>query len=151
MFGTGPLTSLGGVEAIGFIPTKYANRSIDFPDIEFHIVSGNYGSDGGRSVRRVHNIGDEAWMKVWRQLSFKDAFSIIPLLLRPKSVGNIKLRSKNPFVYPYINAGYFNHPEDIKVLVEGSLLQFFAQYWNIFWCSDVTILYSRPAINPETS
>jgi len=119
MFGTGPLTSLGGVEALGFIPTKYANRSLDFPDIEFHIVSGNYGSDGGRSVRRVHNIGDEAWMKVWRQLSFKDAYSVIPLLLRPKSRGTIRLRSKNPFEYPFINAGYFTHPEDIKVLVEG--------------------------------
>ena len=59
MFGTGPLTSLGGVEALGFIPTKYANRSLDFPDIEFHIVSGHVGSDGGRSVRRVQAIGDE--------------------------------------------------------------------------------------------
>jgi len=119
MFGTGPLTSLGGVEALGFIPTKYANRSLDFPDIEFHIVSGHVGSDGGRSVRRVQAIGDEAWMKVWKELSFKDAFQIIPLLLRPKSVGNIRLRSRNPFHYPLINAGYFTHPEDIKVLVEG--------------------------------
>ena len=58
-------------------------------------------------------------MKVWKELSFKDAFQIIPLLLRPKSVGNIRLRSRNPFHYPLINAGYFTHPEDIKVLVEG--------------------------------
>merc|ERR1712020_324738 len=50
MFGTGPLTVLGGVEALGFINTKYANSSLDYPDIEFHIVSGTVGSDGGRQI-----------------------------------------------------------------------------------------------------
>ena len=50
MFGSGPLTVLGGVEGLGWIPTKYENRSKDWPDIEFHFVSGNLGSDGGRQV-----------------------------------------------------------------------------------------------------
>ena len=33
--------------------TKYTNRSLDFPDIEFHFVSGSPGSDGGRQIRKV--------------------------------------------------------------------------------------------------
>ena len=50
MFGSGPLTVLGGVEGMAWIPTKYENRSKDWPDIEFHFVSGSLGSDGGRQV-----------------------------------------------------------------------------------------------------
>ena len=44
MFGSGPLTVLGGVEGMAWIPTKYENRSKDWPDIEFHFVSGSLGS-----------------------------------------------------------------------------------------------------------
>jgi choline dehydrogenase-like flavoprotein len=53
MFGSGPLTVLGGVEGMAWIPTKYENRSKDWPDIEFHFVSGSLGSDGGRQIRKV--------------------------------------------------------------------------------------------------
>ena len=118
MFGTGPLTVLGGVEALGFIPTKFANQSLDYPDIEFHIVSGSAGSDGGRQIRKVHGIGDNMW-RMFKPLAYKDTWNIIPMLLRPKSRGSVRLRSRNPFQKPILNAGYFTHPEDIKVLVEG--------------------------------
>ena len=50
MFGDGPLTVLGGVEGLAWISTKYENRSKDWPDIEFHFVSGCLASDGGRQV-----------------------------------------------------------------------------------------------------
>ncbi|RXG61117.1 hypothetical protein Avbf_16151 [Armadillidium vulgare] len=29
---------MGGVEAIGFVQTKYENYTLDYPDIEFHFV-----------------------------------------------------------------------------------------------------------------
>lgn len=41
------------------------------------------------------------------------------MLLRPKSKGVIKLRSKDPFAHPLIYPNYFNEPEDIATLVEG--------------------------------
>jgi glucose dehydrogenase (acceptor) len=118
MFGSGPLTVLGGVEGLGWIPTKYENRSKDWPDIEFHFVSGNLGSDGGRQVRKVHGVGDRMW-QMFRPLAFKDAWSIIPMLLRPKSRGVVRLRSANPYDTPIFNAGYFSDPRDILVLVEA--------------------------------
>lgn len=34
----GPMTSLGGLEGIAFVNTKYANYSIDWPDIQFHLA-----------------------------------------------------------------------------------------------------------------
>ncbi|PNF38177.1 hypothetical protein B7P43_G14240, partial [Cryptotermes secundus] len=56
MFGDGPLTVLGGVEGLAFVSTKYANASEDFPDIEFHFISGSTNSDGGRQIRKAHGI-----------------------------------------------------------------------------------------------
>lgn len=32
------MTSLGGLEGIAFVNTKYANTSIDWPDIQFHLA-----------------------------------------------------------------------------------------------------------------
>ena len=99
MFGSGPLTVLGGVEALAWIPTKYSNRSIDFPDIEFHIVSGSAASDGGRQIRKVHGISDKMW-QMFQPLAYRDTWSIIPMILRPKSRGSVRLKSANPYEKP---------------------------------------------------
>jgi choline dehydrogenase-like flavoprotein len=64
MLGTGPLTVLGGVEGLAFVNTKFANKSIDFPDIEFHFISGSTNSDGGRQIRKAHGITDDLYEHV---------------------------------------------------------------------------------------
>lgn len=119
VFGQGPLTIPGGVEGLAFVSTKYANATDDYPDIEFHFVSGSTNSDGGSQLRKAHGITDSFYEKVFGEISNKDAWSIIPMLLRPRSIGNIKLRSSNPFDYPYIYPNYFKDDFDIKTLVEG--------------------------------
>jgi len=118
IFGSGPLTVLGGVEGLAWVPTSFANRSADWPDIEFHFVSGSPASDAGRQVRKAHGISDSMW-EMYKPLSYKDTWSVMPMLLRPKSRGRVRLRSSNPFDKPLFYAGYFTHPDDIKVLVEG--------------------------------
>lgn len=117
-YGDGPFTLLGGVEGLAWIPTKYVNDT-DYPDIQFHLVSGSPASDDGRKVRKGHGISNKMWQQVWEPLVGKESWSIIPMILRPKSRGTIRLKSKNPFEHPIINAGYFTHPDDMKVLVEG--------------------------------
>ncbi|KAL6259292.1 hypothetical protein P5V15_009211 [Pogonomyrmex californicus] len=117
--GDGPLTVPGGVEGVAFVNTKYANASLDFPDIELHFISGSTNSDGGRQIRKVHGLTKQFYDAVFGQISDKDTWSVIPMLLRPKSRGMIKLRSKNPFDHPLIYANYFKEPEDIATLVEG--------------------------------
>lgn len=49
----GPLTSSAGLEAVGFINTKYANQSDDWPDMEFMLSSTSTPSDGGLQVSIV--------------------------------------------------------------------------------------------------
>lgn len=88
----GPLTSSIGLEAVGFIPTKYANASDDWPDIEFMITSSSTNADGGTQVKRAHGLTDEFYKEVFESINYKDTFSVLPMMLRPKSRGYIKVR-----------------------------------------------------------
>ncbi|KPJ15961.1 Glucose dehydrogenase [acceptor] [Papilio machaon] len=119
VLGKGPLTIMGGVEGLAFVNTKYANASDDFPDIEFHFISGSTNSDGGEQLRKVHGLTDEFYDAVFRPINNMDVWSIIPMLLRPKSKGFIQLRSSSPYDYPYIYPNYLTEEEDVKTLIEG--------------------------------
>ncbi|CAG0883877.1 unnamed protein product [Darwinula stevensoni] len=122
MFGKGPLTVLGGIEGLAFINTKYANKSDDFPDVEFHFTSGTAASDGGRQIRRIHGLNNRVWHEYYKPIAFKDNWTAFPTLLRPKSHGVIKLRSRNPHDYPLIYPNYLTNPDDVARLVEGMKL-----------------------------
>ncbi|XP_031636386.1 glucose dehydrogenase [FAD, quinone] [Contarinia nasturtii] len=119
VFGQGPLTILGGVEGLAFVKTKYANASDDVPDIEFHFISGSTNSDGGNQLRKAHGLTQKFYDAVFSPYNNRDTWSILPMLLRPKSTGSIRLRSRNPFDYPYIYPNYFFDDSDLKTLVEG--------------------------------
>ena len=49
---------MGGIEGVGFVSTKYVNASHDYPDLAFHFISGTINSDGGRQVRKIHNLNE---------------------------------------------------------------------------------------------
>ena len=119
MFDSGPLTTLGGVEGLAWVNTKYANISDDWPDIEFHFASGTPASDGGVQIKRAHGISDYVWDNYYEQVAYQDSWSVIPMLLRPKSSGYIRLRSTDPYDSPLIYPNYFYDEQDLRVLIEG--------------------------------
>ena len=82
------------VEAGGFARTKYANKE---PDIQFHFVPG-YRSHRGRLVEYGHG------------------YAIHTCVLRPKSVGEIRLNTTGDLE---IDPRFFTVPEDAQTLVEG--------------------------------
>lgn len=117
--GRGPLTAFGGVEGLGFIKTKYVNQSDDYPDFEIHMLNGGPTSDDGQTFRRVQGFTREMWEKVYVPYLPYDTFSMYPVLLRPKSVGYVKLRSSNPYDPPIIDPKYLTHPDDILGVVDA--------------------------------
>lgn len=117
--GRGPLTALGGVEGLGFVKSKYANATDDYPDVEIHMISGGPSSDDGQTFRRVQGFTREMWEKVYAPYLKYDSFSFFPTLLRPKSRGYIKLRSIDPYDPPIIDPRYLTHDDDIKVIVDA--------------------------------
>ncbi|XP_018311861.1 glucose dehydrogenase [FAD, quinone] [Mycetomoellerius zeteki] len=113
----GPLTT-PGVEALAFLNTKYADESGDYPDIQFHFAPSSINSDG-EQIKKILGLRDRVYNVMYKPLHNVETWSILPLLLRPKSTGWIRLKSKNPLVQPDINPNYFTHKEDMDVLVEG--------------------------------
>ena len=114
-----PFSVPGTVEAIAWVKTKYADPNDDWPDIQFHIAAGGDVSDGGKNVRRGHGISDAVWDQYFKPISNTDVFSIMPVWLRPRSRGYIKLRSADPYDKPIINPNYYSDPQDLKVIIEG--------------------------------
>ncbi|KAH7644285.1 glucose dehydrogenase [FAD, quinone] [Dermatophagoides farinae] len=117
--GRGPLTALGGVEGLGFINTKFANKSADYPDFEIHLITGGPSSDDGQTFRRVQGLTRQLWRQVYQPYITSDTFSVYPVMLRPESVGYIKLRSSNPYDPPIIDPKYLTHPRDILKMVDA--------------------------------
>ncbi|XP_023240782.1 glucose dehydrogenase [FAD, quinone]-like [Centruroides sculpturatus] len=117
--GLGPWAVLGGVEGLGFIKTKYVNQSNDAPDFEIHFTSGSPSSDAGQAFRHILGLKDEVWKKMYEPFSYRDSFSLLPVMLRPKSRGYIKLRSASPYVPPIIQPRYLTHPYDIATMVDA--------------------------------
>ena len=61
----------------------------------------------------------QVWHEYYKPLAFRDTWTAFPTLLRPKSKGLIKLRSKNPRDYPLFYHNYLTDPDDVARLVEG--------------------------------
>jgi len=93
---TGLLTS-NVVECGGFVDTTGADGQ---PDVQFHVIASFMGF-GKRQPTPGHGI------------------SISPCFLRPKSRGNIKLRSANPQDPALLHANALAHDDDVETLVRA--------------------------------
>lgn len=117
--GTGLMTSLGGVEALGYIKTHVSDEQIDLPDVELIFIGGGLHTDKGRAYRKAFRITDEIYDALWKPLEDRDAFTVMPMLLHPKSRGYVKLRSKNPFDSPELYGEMFTDKDnnDLKAFL----------------------------------
>lgn len=56
ILGTGPFSSLGGVEGIGYIKTSMADYPEDYPDMELLFIGGSLSSDVGIATYRGTDV-----------------------------------------------------------------------------------------------
>lgn len=105
--------------------TKFAHLDspgADWPDIEMHMVPADVVADGGRYLKHLAGLTDRVWYDYYQHYLKTSSFSIDPVLLRPKSRGYLKLRSRNPYDHPIIDPRYLSHPHDVATIVEGMKL-----------------------------
>jgi choline dehydrogenase-like flavoprotein len=110
----------GGLEGIAFVNTPYANHSLDWPDIQFHMAPASINSDSGQQVWKILGLKPELYKEMWAPIQDTYTWTIMPLLLRPKSRGWVRLQSKNPFVAPTMNPNYYDDPLDMLTMIEGA-------------------------------
>lgn len=67
-------------------------------------------------------IPNDFMSKLYGDILGESAFSLVPILMQPKSRGRISLKSTNPFQWPKMEANYFEHPDDLQTLVAGAKL-----------------------------
>lgn len=113
----GPLGIPGGVEGIAFMNVDAPRVTNTIPNIEFMLVAGSIASDP--SIRHGMGISNAMWQSYLAPLKDSYAWTIFPMLLQPKSRGEILLRDRKITSKPKIYANYLSHPEDVRVLIKG--------------------------------
>lgn len=114
--GEGSPLAFGGADAMGFAKL---NASSDVPDLSFILLPVGMVADHGIHLRKILNIRDDVWDEHFKPLLGQTTISILPVLLHPKSRGNVRLASKNFSDAPIIEPNYLTHRDDIKKLVTG--------------------------------
>lgn len=111
--------SMMEAEAMAFVNTQYQDPANDYPDIQLFIAPTADNMDGGLFGKRANGLSDETYAALYEDILFESSFSIVPLVLRPKSKGYIRLRDSNPNSPPLIYPNYYTDPDgdDIKIMV----------------------------------
>ncbi|KAM3964328.1 glucose dehydrogenase [FAD, quinone] [Aphomia sociella] len=112
--GKGPFTT-PGCEVVGFVSTS--NKEI--PDLQFMVLPVGISSDKGSHFRKSLNINDTVWDNYFAKTYDKHTATILPIILQPKSKGDVLIQSRDPKLPPLIDPKYFTENEDIILLIKG--------------------------------
>ncbi|XP_076078478.1 glucose dehydrogenase [FAD, quinone]-like [Mytilus galloprovincialis] len=111
--------SFAGNEGLLFDKSTKGNNSLLYPDYQLQFYSGtSKGSDVPANTGLTFNFNDSVLEDAARR-SDDIEIIIFPLLLHPKSIGSIKLKSKDPFDHPLINPNYLSQQDDVDILIEA--------------------------------
>ncbi|XP_017887420.1 glucose dehydrogenase [FAD, quinone]-like [Ceratina calcarata] len=88
-------------DGLGFINTRYANASGDYPDVQIILAPTANVTQPYTSTRSA-------------------SYSMVPIVIRPRSRGHIRLNSTDPEDSPIIVPNYFDDPLDLERVVEGA-------------------------------
>jgi len=112
--GSGPLT-LSDYAATLF-QSSFVNQT-DWPDIQLGFMQSSPAANPSSGIKT--RIRQDIWDQFYGPYRNRTQFSVSVILLRPKSRGNLRLNSSNPFVPPLINPNYFSEAQDLSAIVEG--------------------------------
>jgi len=96
------------LESVAFGSTSASPNRVDF---QFHFTAFHIGTGYDVDFYDVNTFPNN-----------EDGFTVLPTLIKPKSRGYLKLRSKNPFEHPIIQFNFLDKEEDKNVLIESGKL-----------------------------
>ncbi|XP_063697683.1 uncharacterized protein LOC134828631 [Culicoides brevitarsis] len=115
-----PLHIPHGSEGYVFVRMNDSHLPSGVPDIEL-IFSATDITNAGDYQRDYFCIEKQFYDKAFKKLieHEKDSVTLAPMLLHPKTVGNVTIRDTNPFSKAVINYPMFKDPYDTKALLFG--------------------------------
>ncbi|XP_029680537.1 glucose dehydrogenase [FAD, quinone]-like [Formica exsecta] len=113
---SGPITIPGACEALAFINTKHPEKRSGLPDIELLFTGG--GFKGDLLLPTVMGLNTQMH-QIWHKYIYKHGWTVMPMLLKPKSRGRIRLLANDVNVKPEIVPNYFDDVEDVKTMIAG--------------------------------
>ena len=118
LLGQGPLSSTG-CESQAFVYSGF-DKEENGPDIQFILFSTRLGP----ALLNMLSFTIQGINQLWGYDLLGDddesGYVLLPCLLRPKSVGSIRLDSaRSPLAEPWINPNYLNDSQDVEVLLKG--------------------------------
>ncbi|XP_026675083.1 glucose dehydrogenase [FAD, quinone]-like [Ceratina calcarata] len=112
----GPATTSGGCEGIAFVDVDDPKNRDGSPNMELLTLANSIHGIG----MLYDNFGlDQEIRDKFSWIQNVYSWGVFPMILRPKSRGWLRLRSKDVNVHPKIVANYLSHPDDVRVLVKG--------------------------------
>ncbi|XP_070536437.1 glucose dehydrogenase [FAD, quinone]-like [Ptychodera flava] len=107
------------LEAGGFIKTK---DGIPWPDIQIAYLPMYYYF--GPKEKEFFDFRDDfdetfGYGASDEEITAKEGLCIFSSLLHPKSIGNLKLKSKNPLDRPLIDPHYLEDPDDVQTMIRA--------------------------------
>ncbi|NP_001136328.2 glucose-methanol-choline (gmc) oxidoreductase [Nasonia vitripennis] len=118
LHGTGPWTS-GGVNVLGTFHSKFQKDMLSEPDLQIMTFPVGISQDNGILMKKNLRIIDETYDEYFAPLAYQTTISVAPVLLHPKSKGEIRLKSPDPFDAPVIDPKYLSNEEDLLKLIDG--------------------------------
>ncbi|XP_039443607.1 glucose dehydrogenase [FAD, quinone]-like [Culex pipiens pallens] len=119
--GSGPMTS-NSVESLLYVRSPVAeDPDPDLPDVEIMQSYLTFGFDSSPSTKFAYQLSDEVDKAYFRPLQKMRAFMYLPLLLKARARGQVRLKSTNPFHHPEFKYQYFEDDRDVEALVYGIL------------------------------
>lgn len=115
---TGYAAIPGGTEALAFFDTTDLRNQNGWPDLELLFVAATASSEP--TFRKNFGLTDEVYNEVFKITEGKDGYTLLPMIMRPKSRGRVFLRSSNPLKSPFIDMGYFTDPADLDIAAKGA-------------------------------
>ncbi|GFU63133.1 glucose dehydrogenase [Trichonephila clavipes] len=111
---SGPLASAQGVNAIAFLKQKNHTGPADQPDIQMYFLEAS-----AAPLKSGLNIKPEYYEAIYAPYENKPLYCCVSQILRPKSRGEVTLRSADPHDPPIIDPKYFSDPDDFEVIIDG--------------------------------
>lgn len=113
---SGPLTVPGACEAIAFLDTKHPEKHNGLPDMELLFIGGGFKGDIIFPIVMGFN---RRMNQIWRKYTSEYGWSILPIVLNPRSRGQIRLLANDINVKPEIIPNYYDDPEDVETMIAG--------------------------------